>query len=434
MKKSTIIILCACLAFAACSGKKNLDGSDGPVIVNPDDVIVDKNEVLDSETQKEKLEQVAMKLMDVFPAKDFEDILEDTDILMSHCDAYFTDYDYDWSELEEAMEEIGETLYSEDQKGDYKWEYTYTLFLSNCTGVVTLDKDKASYKDSKDTRLIIKDVQGEDWEIKVTPEGLKKVFLGEFLETYYDGEYTDVYNVTVEIPSSLSLEIKKGGKFFASAEVRFDYSISKDGVDVEKDRIGVELDIKVDDLVLTVRNAAYNASTGKLEFSHSLKKGEYFIWSESVAVTADLEYYEDEDGYIYVEDWNGEVDFEMNILGEIQIRGTLNDLERLAGYLEDDYESERDCERGAENATELVDLGVYYDGTSVRQASIEFDPVVYDEGYGYEYYWIEPVIVFEDGSRYLFYEYFDDEIFDDLVAAFEDFIYDYEDMVENIYE
>ena len=59
---------------------------------------------------------------------------------------------------------------------------------------------------------------------------------------------------------------------------------------------------------------------------------------------------------------------------------------------------------------------------------------MYDEGYGYEYYWIEPVIVFEDGSRYLFYEYFDDEIFDDLVAAFEDFIYDYEDMVENIYE
>ena len=53
--------------------------------------------------------------------------------------------------------------------------------------------------------------------------------------------------------------------------------------------------------------------------------------------------------------------------------------------------------------------------------------------YGEEYYWIEPVIVFDDGTRYFFYEYFDDRIFEDLVEDFEDFIYDYEDMVDEIY-
>ena len=84
--------------------------------------------------------------------------------------------------------------------------------------------------------------------------------------------------------------------------------------------------------------------------------------------------------------------------------------------------------------TRLVDLGVYYDGTSTRQASVEFDPVVEDNGYGDEFYWIEPVLVFGDGSRYFFYDYFDDRIFEDLVEDFEDFINDYEDMVEDVYE
>ena len=44
------------------------------------------------------------------------------------------------------------------------------------------------------------------------------------------------------------------------------------------------------------------------------------------------------------------------------------------------------------------------------------------------------MLVFEDGSRYFFYDYFDDRIFEDLIEEFEDFIYDYEDAVEDIYE
>ena len=83
--------------------------------------------------------------------------------------------------------------------------------------------------------------------------------------------------------------------------------------------------------------------------------------------------------------------------------------------------------------TALVDLAVYYDGTSVKQARIEFEPVADETFYGEEYYWIEPVIVFDDGTRYFFYEYFDDRIFEELAEDFEDFIYDYEDMVDEIY-
>ena len=437
MKKLFFLFLFVCIAVVSCD-QKNADGTDGPVIINPGDIIVGKNDVLDDEAQKLKLEQVATKLMDMFPADEYEDMMELSKVMYSHCDRYFTDEDYDWSDLEDAGEDIAETLYDEKQTGEYKWQYTYTLFLSNCTGIVTLDKNEARYEESDITKVIIKDVDGEDWEAVVTPKRLKKVFLGEFLETYYDYyediEYTDVYNVTVEIPASLSLEVKRNGRFFAEVEVKFDYEVSKDGVDIEKDRIGVEAEIKIDDLVLTLKNASYDASTGKVEFSQSLRKGDYFIFSQSLKGKAELEYDEDEDDYVYIEDWDGEVEVELNVLGELQIKGTCSDLNKLSGYLEDEFDSEKDCEKAAERVTRLVDLGVYYDGTSTRQASVEFDPVVEDNGYGDEFYWIEPVLVFGDGSRYFFYDYFDDRIFEDLVEDFEDFINDYEDMVEDVYE
>ena len=123
----------------------------------------------------------------------------------------------------------------------------------------------------------------------------------------------------------------------------------------------------------------------------------------------------------------------VNILGELQLKGSCNDLNDLSSYCSDDYYSEKDCEKAAERASKLLDMGIYYDGTSTRQADIEFDPVV-DEGYyGDVYYWIEPVLVFGDGTRYFFYDYFDDRIFEDLANDFDDFICDYEDMIEDIY-
>ena len=55
-----------------------------------------------------------------------------------------------------------------------------------------------------------------------------------------------------------------------------------------------------------------------------------------------------------------------------------------------------------------------------------------DDYYG-DYYWIEPVIVFEDGSRYLFYEYFEEDDFEYLIKKFERMVEDYEDLFEDIY-
>jgi hypothetical protein len=441
MKKIFYCIACAAVALVACS--KNETGEKGPVIVNPDDILVNKNEVLEADVQKEKLEQVGNKLMDVFPAKEYEDMLELSEVFYSHCDRYFDSASYDWSDLDVVLEDMSEDFYVEKQRGGYSWEYTYTLFLSNCTGIVTLGKHEAEYTKADVTKVIIEDVDGEDWVAELIAKDLKTVFLGEWIyegDEIYDystGEYVrpeEKHHVTVEIPNSLTFEVTKGGKFFSEVKANFDYKIDKNGLNYETDRISVSLDVKIDDVVMTLDKASVNAATGDLEYSQSLKKGGLFIVSQKLSANAKVEL-EEEDGEIVGGGFKDcTVNYELNLLGEVQIKGSCSDLQNLAENLEGDFETERQCERAAERATELLELNLYYDCTPTVQARIEFDPVAeYNDYYGMEDYWIEPVIVFEDGSRYAFDKFFRERDFRDLIQNFEDFVLDYEDMVEDIY-
>jgi hypothetical protein len=65
------------------------------------------------------------------------------------------------------------------------------------------------------------------------------------------------------------------------------------------------------------------------------------------------------------------------------------------------------------------------------------EPMVYDDNYYGDSYWIEPVIVFNDGSRYLFYEYFDEDDFAYLIQKFERMVENYASLArsfEDIWE
>jgi hypothetical protein len=140
--------------------------------------------------------------------------------------------------------------------------------------------------------------------------------------------------------------------------------------------------------------------------------------------------YKEEDGEIVeAEAKSATMNMDFNLLGELQLKGSCSDLIDFSDLVDAYYENEKDCDRAARKATELLVLNVYYDCTPTVQAHIEVEPV-----YDYGEYFLEPVIVFEDGSRYSFEKYFKERDFKDLIDNFEDMIFDYEDMVEDIYE
>ena len=283
---------------------------------------------------------------------------------------------------------------------------------------------KATYKKSSDTKVIYYEEDGTKWEVEITPKKLKEVYLGEWLDSYYDYEdvwYKEYYNVTVEVPGSLSASIKRNGKTFAAASFSIDHNFGKDGIDLEKDHITLSCELQFDDLKFNVSKAMYNAKSGDIEFSASIYKGDIFVCSVRFSGNGTYDLAEDGD----LLDWDAEgFEFSTNLLGEIQIKGNCTDAVKLAEYADSYFESESELERVVNNINSIIEINVYYDGTSAKQAAIEMEPMVEKDFYGY-YYWIEPVIVFNDGSRYLFYEYFDEDDFSYLIQKFERMIENY---------
>ena len=87
------------------------------------------------------------------------------------------------------------------------------------------------------------------------------------------------------------------------------------------------------------------------------------------------------------------------------------------------------------NINNSIELGVYYDKSVTRQAKIVFDYFVErDDYYGDEWYELEPIIEFPDGSKYAFYEYFDEDSFEGVTNSFELWINMYETMLEHYFD
>ena len=77
---------------------------------------------------------------------------------------------------------------------------------------------------------------------------------------------------------------------------------------------------------------------------------------------------------------------------------------------------------------------MFYDGNSVKQASVTLEPFEKKE-WGYSYWTTEPVLVFYDGSSYSTFEaFFNDRDFKTTIEAFKTFANKYADLVgEHIY-
>lgn len=421
MKKSVYLLIAALTLICACHPEDK--DPKGPSIVNPGDIIVNGKETLEPDQQKQKLEQVATKVINLLPASEFEDVMDICAKALGDGESTFEE-GYDISELEGVWEDMEEDFFSYQEISDTEVRIFLYLFFSNCTGVVEFGEHKATYKKSSETKVIYYEEDGTKWEVEITPKKLNEVYLGEWLDSYYDYEdvwYKEYYNVTVEVPGSLSASIKRNGKTFAAASFSIDHNFGKDGIDLEKDHITLSCELQFDDLKFNVSKAMYNAKSGEIEFSASIYKGDIFVCSVRFSGNGTYDLAEDGD----LLDWDAEgFEFSTNLLGEIQIKGNCTDAVKLAEYADSYFESESELERVVNNINSIIEINVYYDGTSAKQAAIEMEPIVDKDYYG-DSYSIEPVIVFNDGSRYLFYEYFDEDDFSYLIQKFERMIENY---------
>ena len=129
------------------------------------------------------------------------------------------------------------------------------------------------------------------------------------------------------------------------------------------------------------------------------------------------------------------IDVNIDILGEVQIKGTCTNAMEISDYIDAFYRAANDedktkMDRAVNNINSKINLNVYYDKGSAVQATVQFEYEKYSDSYDSSYYYYElvPVIVFGDNSRYAFEDYFTEASFGNLLDKLEFVGEDYEDL------
>lgn len=389
-----------------------------------------KKSPLTPDEQKVKIEQVAEDLMDMYSADVFEDYFKLTKLFG---ETYF-DYDYDWDDFYEYCEEKGEKIYNEDWSDRDGYTTDVLFLLSDLQGKIVFGPRSVSCSDYKGLAAEFS-LDGKDYVAEVTFPGKKTTVDFSYTEEGY--YYDDTYNVKIEIPETVKVKITENGKNFAEVTCSVSFPDLTEDMDPEEVYMYVSTSIKIDDNELIIDRTGYDAGKNKAISGMTLKKGnKVAIKSEiSADVDMDVEVYGDEvyqnlkiakNAYVYVD-----------ILGEMQFKGECSDMLLLADYIEDyDYaETDAEVERAIKNINNQLDLGLYYNGSSKKTADVVIDYYVYyDEYWDEEWEELGPVLVFDDGSKYSFYEYFDEDAFAGLIDSFELWIEMYETMLEHYFD
>ena len=453
MKKLLLLLACASMVFASCDefmkiedGTQNESGVGGGASTGsggggsssgsnggaggigggsgveiPDSPLPPAANPLEPTEQKEKIENILKELLEQFPAEDYEHLIE---IAWKYYDfgseRFDNDY-YDTSAADDAWENnLEEKIYSELFEDGLE---QYIVRASNFNGILTFYEKKAEYEESDEAKIILKDFGGEDWVLELKPVGWKKdVYIGEL-----DGE-----SLTVDIPSQVMVEVSIGSKTYIELDIRLDYRISSEGLDIENDRVSVSTTFRLDDISLTVSNAGYNAKTGDAGVGVNFKRGNKTLMATEFKANGKVKLDEEYEGVMYQ---INDASFTFDLMGQMQIVGLVDDIQEIIDFGMEEDGSDRDTVMEAvDMLNERISVCISYDGgrTSHAQVVLEYLEDEDEEG---DYY-IVPVLLFGDGTSYSMYEFFDLYIADELEGWENDineFVQDYMDLVEKYF-
>lgn len=464
--KKLVLQLLVCASFVACGSDSN-DVSDPETPITP--VEPSKEQALSIADQKEFLEKVALEFMDMTPASDFDDI---ADLCMFINDTYVEDYDWDnvedWAQdsFDAAREALGSVTTEKETEtwGRYTYNYNYIyaeykalLMASNFTGHFTAKNGRWELEKANDLQFIFTDKRGQKCVLKLETSGsVKKVFVMNIEDwmdyesnssgyTYTYNEYYDRTKCTIGVPEKIVVTLTQNGKQVAEATLKTDLgSISGEEFDISKNNLSLSFALELNNgYNFEASKVAYTANTSASIVSSITKNKTTLV---SMGISADINNIPsvnvsafssdsfDEDDYNF-DDINAKnVYVKFDVLGKVQIQGTLSDVRKFVDYLEDaddNDNNEVNYKSYIEHANSLADINMFYNGNNVKQATIKLEPFAEETWNGRTYWDMEPVIYFYDGSSYSTFEaFFNDKDFKITIDTFKKLANKYADLVD----
>ena len=439
-------------ALVSCGGDD--DSVDSP-IVNPDPIVPEepsKNEAMTPLEQKEYLDVIARGFMDKTPASDFNEISK----LYNHISNTYTD-NYDWdvvgdwgSEIFESLKESLGTTDKEQEKDSWgEFNYIYTnykalVMASNFKGQFKAIGNKWELSKADDLQFIFSDQYGKECVLKLVTSGnVKKVFIGnidEWVDYNYDysndyyisNDYYDRTQLTVGVPENIVVTLTQGGSQVVKVTVKLNIGdLSNDKFDLSKNQLTASTLVELNNgYKFNVSQVAYNGNNKTSVSFDMSKNGESLA---SVAFSSDISGIPScnidamVSGNIDEEDFNNSnmknVYVKLDIMGKLQIQGTLSDVRKFTDYIneaDDNDDDEKTFKSYVNQANSLANFNLFYDGKSTKQATVTLEAFEEESWNGMKYWYMEPMLNFYDGSSYSTFDaFFNDRDFKSVIDAFE---------------
>ena len=439
-------------ALVSCGGDD--DSVDSP-IVNPDPIKPEepsKNEAMTPLEQKEYLDVIARGFMDKTPASDFNEISK----LCNHISNTYTD-NYDWDEVgdwgSEIFESLKESLGTTDKEqekdswGEYNYIYTNykaLVMASNFKGQFKAIGNKWELSKADDLQFIFSDQHGKECVLKLVTSGnVKKVFIGnidewvdynsDYKNDYYiSNDYYDRTQLTVGVPENIVVTLTQGGSQVVKVTVKLNIGdLSNDKFDLSKNQLTASTLVELNNgYKFNVSQVAYNGNNKTSVSFDMSKNGESLA---SVAFSSDISGIPScnidamVSGNIDEEDFNNSnmknVYVKLDIMGKLQIQGTLSDVRKFTDYIneaDDNDDDEKTFKSYVNQANSLANFNLFYDGKSTKQATVTLEAFEEESWNGMKYWYMEPMLNFYDGSSYSTFDaFFNDKDFKSVIDAFE---------------
>ena len=461
MRKTTLNIIAVLIAallsfgFISCDkDKKNEPDTPGQVDPdhpnNPNDTVTPPppppsgDQVKTPEEQKQYLETVALDFMNKIPSSDFKSLGELGKYIY---DIYI--YYYNWDNVGQwgrdvfnaAREALGTTSFESKtyDSGYYTYTYNYLytnykalLMASNFTGHFVAQYGQWSYQKANDLQFIFTDQQNKQLILKVETSGeTAKVhafdvndWTGSFDDNYgytrITHEYYDRTACTLAVPEKVVVTLLQGQTKLIQTTVKINMSgLTDQDFDLSKGNFTVS--------ATTELNNGYKFDVSQVAYTGNSKASLSWVMSKNntklitMGVSGDISgipsvnVSEFSSETFDIDDYNTDdanaknVVMSLDVLGKVQMKGTVADIRSYVDYLikaDEHDDSEGTFKSYINQANALTDINVYYDGKSTKHASIRLEPFR-EEGWYQTYWTAEPVLVFySDGSSYSTFEAF----------------------------
>ena len=478
MKKNYFRLLAVLFAAIVSGGlvscgdddEKDNGGQGGTVTpVTPEEP--SKDEVMSSADQKEYLEKVALDFMSMMPASDFNDISELAEYIR---DTYADNYDWRavevWADeaLDAAREALGgQTTESKTETwGSSTYNYVYTNYMalimaSNFTGHFTARDGRWVQEDASDLQFIFSDNRGQQCVIKLETSGSRKnVHVAEddswddyeynsSGNTYTSTNYYDRTQFIVAVPERIVVTLTQAGREVVKTTVNINLaSISGEEFNIRSNSLTASTLVELNNgYKFDVQNVASTANS-KAAVSFVMSKNGTALVTLAVAsdvrdipsvnVSAFSARSFDADDYDFDKANAKKAYVKLDLIGKVQIQGTVSDVRKLVDYMEEAHGSrsnESTFKSYVNQANSLADVGLFYDGKSLKQATVRMEPFVEEAWNGRTYWEAKPVICFFDGTSYSTLEvFFNEKDFKATIDAFKSLANRYANLVgERIY-